>query len=159
MNVKVGWMERRLFERVDASVRVSYRRVPKSELVKLLMDPSYRDTTSDRLPELAKSSTVVSAVTKDLSVGGMSLTGPEEFPLGDAVAVFLYLPDAPAPVTVVAEVVRSQKSGGTGEGAFRAGLKILAVNREDVVRIEKYLLAQRLRSSDGGPSPGPGKKR
>ena len=36
----------------------------------------------------------------------MSLTGPELFPLGDAVAVFLYLPDAPAPVTIVGEVVR-----------------------------------------------------
>lgn len=151
MSVKVGWMERRLMERVAASVRVAYRRVPRAELRRLLDDPSYRDTTSDRLPELAKSSSVVHAVTRDLSVGGMSLTGAEDFPAGDAVAVYLYLPDAPSPVTVVAEVIRSDATGSEGEGAFRAGLKILAINREDVMRLEKYLLSQKLREDKEGP--------
>ena len=145
-------MERRLFERVSASVRVAYRLVPKAELIRMLADPSYRDTTSDRLPELAKSSTIVHAVTRDLSMGGMSVTGDSEFPLGDAVAVYLYLPDAPAPVTVVAEVVRSDRAGGQGEAAFRAGLKILAINREDVVRIEKYLLQNKLNEGGEGPT-------
>jgi len=149
MNVKVGWMERRMFERVAASLRVTYRRVPKAELVELLSNPAYRESTTDHLPELAKTSSVLSAVTQDLSMGGMSLSGPEEFPLGDAVAVYLYLPDAPTPVTVVAEVVRSDRMGGTGDGGFRAGLKILAVTREDVVRIEKYLLAQKLKDKKG----------
>jgi len=158
MNVKVGWMERRLFERISASVRVAYRQVPKAELVKLLADPSYRDTTSDRLPELAKTSTIVHAVTRDISMGGMSVTGDSEFPLGDAVAVYLYLPDAPTPVTVVAEVVRSERQGGAGESAFRAGLKILAVNREDVVRIEKYLLQQKLLGGGEGPARPRGHK-
>jgi hypothetical protein len=142
-------MERRLYERIDATIRVTYRSVPKSEWKALLLDPSYRDTTSDRLPELAKQSRVVGAVTRDLSVGGMSLSGSERFPLGDAVAVFLYIPDAPSPVTIVAEVVRSDSTGGTGDGAFRAGLKILAINREDVVRLEKYLLSQKLKNGDG----------
>ena len=149
VGVKTGWMERRLFMRVSASVRVAYRRVPKAELLRLLADPSYKDTTSDRLPDLAKSSSVVHAMTRDLSMGGMSLTGSEEFPMGDAVAVYLYRPDTPTPVTVVAEVTRSDRSGAGGEEAFRAGLKILAVNREDVVRIEKYLLAQKLKEDKG----------
>ena len=154
MKIRTGWMERRLFERIDATIRVTYRQVPKAELKALLCDPSYRDTTSDRLPALAKTSRVVGAVTRDISVGGMSLTGPELFPLGDAVAVFLYLPDAPAPVTIVGEVVRSENTGGNGENAFRAGLKILAVNREDIVRLEKYLLTQKLKESEGDGGKG-----
>jgi hypothetical protein len=148
--IRTGWMEHRLFERVDATIRVTYRLVPQKELKSLLSDPSYRDTTSDRLPELAKTSRVVNAVTRDLSIGGMALSGPEQLPLGDAVAVFLYIPDATSPVTIVAEVVRSESGGGTGETAFRAGLKILAINREDIVRLEKYLLTQKLKEGDGG---------
>ena len=154
MKIRTGWMERRLFERVDATIRVTYRLVPKAELKVMMCDPSYRDTTSDRLPALAKTSRVVSAVTRDISVGGMSLTGPELFPLGDAVAVFLYLPDIPSPVTIVAEVVRSQNAGGQGENAFRACLKILAINREDVVRLEKYLLTQKLNEAEGDGGKG-----
>jgi Tfp pilus assembly protein PilZ len=151
MTIRTGWMERRLYERVDATLRVTYRVIPKGELRALLSDPSYRDTTSDRLPALAKTSRVVSAVTRDLSVGGMALTGTDPFPRGDAVALFLYIPDAPAPVTIVAEVVRSEPTGGAGESAHRAGLKILAINREDVVRLEKYLLARKLKEADGEP--------
>ena len=149
MTIRTGWMERRLFERIDATIRVQYRMVPKAELKALLCDPSYRDTTSDRLPALAKTSRVVGAVTRDLSMAGMALTGPERFSLGDAVAVFLYLPDAPAPVTIVAEVMRADSTGGSGENAYRAGLKILAINREDVVRLEKYLLTQKLKDPEG----------
>jgi Tfp pilus assembly protein PilZ len=149
MAIQTGLMERRVFERVVASVRVTYRLVPKKELKALLADPSYRDTTLERLPEMAKKSNVIHAMTRDLSVGGMALSGSKDFPSGDAVAVFLYLPDAPTPVTVVAEVVHSEPAGGMGGNAFRAGLKILAINREDVVRLEKYLLAQKLKDGEG----------
>jgi hypothetical protein len=149
MEIQTGFMERRVFERVVASVRVTYRLIPQKELMGLLSGPSYRDTTSDRLPELAKTSGVIHAMTRDLSVSGMALSGPVQFPAGDAVAVFLYLPDAPSPVTIVADVVHSESTGGTGENAFRAGLKILAINREDVMRLEKYLLTQKLKEDEG----------
>lgn len=149
MTIQSGLMERRVFERVVASIRVTYRLVPNKDLKALLADPSYRDTTLEHLPEMAKKSHVIHAMTRDLSMGGMALSGSKDFPGGDAVAVFLYLPDAPTPVTVVAEVVHSEANGGPGETAFRAGLKILAINREDVMRLEKYLLNQKLKVNEG----------
>lgn len=152
MAIKTGWIEKRTHERIAATLRVSYRVVPKGDVASLLSGPDYRDTTVERLPDLAKTSRVVKAVTRDLTVRGLALAGPEPFVEGDAVAVFLYLPDAPTPVTLVAEVVHAEEAGG-GEASYRAGLRMMAINREDVVRLEKYLLTQKLKGGGAVAKP------
>lgn len=145
--LQTGWVEKRRFERIEAAVKVTYRVVERGELVQLMTQESYRESTTDVLPDLAQKSSVFRAITRDLSLGGLSLVGEEKFPLGVAVAIHLYLPGYPAPVTLIAEVVRSEEIAGPGGPSYRAGLKILAVNRDDVVRLEKYLLAEKLKKN------------
>lgn len=150
MSVHSGWMEKRQFERIDASIKVTYSLVPKSELVQVLSDPAYRESSADDLPELSKKSAIVHAVTRDISIGGMSLVGQDEFPDDSALEIHLYLPGYPAPVSLIAEVLRVQSESSASSGnTFRAGIKILAINRRDVVRLDKYLLAEKIRQRDG----------
>ena len=83
MTIHSGWMEKRQFERIDATIKVTYFLVPKTELVKILSDPAYKESLADHLPELSKKSVSVQAVTRDISMGGMSLVGQSAFP-GDS---------------------------------------------------------------------------
>ncbi len=139
-------MEKRQFERIDASVKVTYALIPKAQLVSTLSDPAYRDSSTDHLPDLSKKSATVHAVTRDISMGGMSLVGEMAFPEDMAVEIHLYLPTYPVPLTMIAEVIRAQsESSGSNGSTFRAGIKILAINKQDVMRLDKYLLAERIR--------------
>lgn len=142
-------MEKRQFERIDATIKVTYCLVPKAELVQILSDPSYRESSADHLPELSKKSATLHAVTRDISMGGMSLVGEQNFPEDSALQIHLHLPGYPAPITLIAEVVRAQSENSASSGTIhRAGIKILAVNRKDVVHLDKYLLAEKLRQRD-----------
>ena len=151
MAVHTGWMEKRQFERIDASIKVTYCLIPKVDLVDTLSNPAYRESTTDLLPELSKKSAIVHAVTRDISMGGMSLVGQLAFPPDMALEIHLYLPQHPVPLTLLAEVVRADaEAGGTNGSTFRAGLKILAINKPDVIRLDKFLLAEKLRRHSGG---------
>jgi len=151
MVVKSGWMEKRQAERIDASVKISYSVVSKEDLVQTLANPSYRETTTDQLPELSKKSVTLHAVTRDLSTGGMSILGQEPFPENSAVEIHLYLPGYPVPLTLLAEVVRVDlASSGSGGTTYRAGLKLLAINRRDVAHLDKFLLAEKIRQRNAG---------
>ena len=149
--VHTGWIEKRQFERIDASVKVTYCLIPKADLVTTLSNPSYRESTMDQLPDLSKKSAIAHAVTRDISMGGMSLVGQEPFPPDIALEIHLYLPNYPAPITLIAEVIRvALEAGGSNGTTHRAGLKILAINKQDVIRLDKYLLAEKLRKHAGG---------
>ena len=149
-SVHTGWMEKRQFERIDASVKVTYCLIPKAELVTTLSNPAYRESTTDQLPELSKKSAIVHAVTRDISMGGMSLVGQAAFPQDMALEIHLYLPNFPAPITMIAEVVRATMENSGSQGTtYRAGLKILAINKKDVIRLDKFLLAEKLRAHTG----------
>ena len=149
--VHTGWMEKRQFERIDASIKVTYCLIPKADLVTTLANPSYRESTTDQLPELSKKSAIVHAVTRDISMGGMSLVGQAAFPEDIALEIHLYLPNFPAPLTLIAEVVRAGiEAGGNSGSTFRAGLKILAINKQDCIRLDKFLLAEKIRARNGG---------
>ncbi|HVM32067.1 MAG TPA: PilZ domain-containing protein [bacterium] len=148
--IRTGWMEKRQQERIDASIKVSYHLVPKEGLLEVMNQPAYRDSTADHLPELSKKSSVIHAVTQDVSMGGLSLVGQDPFPVSSALEVHLYLPAYPSPVTLLAEVMRSSPfASGVNGQSHRAGLKILAINRKDVIRIEKFLLEEKLRQKNG----------
>jgi c-di-GMP-binding flagellar brake protein YcgR len=150
MGIHTGWMEKRQFERIDATIKVTYCLVPKADLLKILSDPAYRESSTDHLPELSKKSAVFHAVTRDISMGGMSLVGQQEFPGDSALEIHLYLPGFPTPITLIAEVVRTQTESSASNGTtHRAGIKILAVNRGDVVRLDKFLLAEKIRQRSG----------
>ncbi len=144
-----------------ASVKVSYQIVGKDELVKVLTQAAYKDSTVADLPDLARRSTVFHAVTRDLTPTGMSIVTQEPVSPGTAVTVQLVLASTPTPVTLLAEVTEVGKSEGLKGTSYRAAVKILAINREDVVRIEKHLLVDKLKKvqDERRPAPAPRKKR
>ena len=142
-----------------ASVKVSYQIVGKDELVKVLTQAAYKDSTVADLPDLARRSTVFHAVTRDLTPTGMSIVTQEPVSPGTAVTVQLVLASTPTPVTLLAEVTEVGKSEGLKGTSYRAAVKILAINREDVVRIEKHLLVDRLKKAQDERRPAPAPKR
>jgi c-di-GMP-binding flagellar brake protein YcgR len=151
MSDRTGWMEKRNQERIDASVKVSYHLIPKEEIVQTMANPSYRESTTDHLPELSKKSVTLHAVTRDLSVGGMSIVGAEPFPENSAVEIQLHLPGYPAPLTLLAEIVRADIASSGSQGTtYRAGVKLLAINRRDVTHLDKFLLAEKIRQRNAG---------
>jgi c-di-GMP-binding flagellar brake protein YcgR len=151
MDLKSGWMEKRQSERVDATVKVTYAVIPKEALVTAMADSAYRESTADQLPELSKRSATLHAFTRDISVGGMSLVGQESFPADCALQIQLYIPGQPIPLNLLAEVVRAgQESAGATGSTFRAGLKILAINKQDVAKLDRFLLAEKIRMRNAG---------
>jgi c-di-GMP-binding flagellar brake protein YcgR len=146
--IHAGWMEKRQSERVDATVKVSYILIPKADLVATLANPAYRDSTTDRLPDLSKRSPTLHAVTRDMSLSGMSLVGQTDFPDDHALEINIYLPTYPAPLTVIAEVVRSHEEGSGERAVHRAGIKILAINRQDLSRLDRFLLAEKMKKQE-----------
>ena len=84
-------------------------------------------------------------------MGGMSLVGPEPFPEDCALQIQLYLPGQPIPLNLLAEVIRTtEESSNTTGATFRAGIKILALNKQDVGKLDRFLLAEKIRQRSMG---------
>ncbi len=149
----IGYIERRQFEKLMASVKVSYQVIRKEDLVQVLHHAAYRSSTAADLPDLARKSTVFHAVTRDLTPTGMCISTSDAVSSGTAVTIELTLPSTPTPVTLLAEVDDVERSEGIKGPSWHASLKILAINREDVTRIEKHLLVEKLRQAHAERTP------
>ena len=145
MAVQNGWMEHRKHERVSASLKVSYRVLNAQEKEESLNQPQYNQTTAEQLPHLARKFHVYHAVTRDISEGGLAISGEHPFAEGEQVEISLQLPQYKVPVTFLAEVSRSSSFFELGKTLYNAGVRILALNREDMDRLSRYLLSEKLR--------------
>lgn len=145
MNVQKGWMEQRRHERVAATLKVSYRVLDEVEKKDILQHPRYSQTKAEHLPHLAKKFNAYHAVTRDISEGGLCITGEHPFAPGEHLEISVLLPQYNMPVTILAEVARSTSFFELGKNMFNAGVKILALNREDMDRFMKYILSEKLR--------------
>ncbi len=146
MSMKTGWVEKRLHERVVATLKVDYRLVDPKESKKILNHIHYSQTTMDRMPELAKMSSLYHAVTRDISVGGLALVSEQPFAEGLLVEIGLYLPQYKSVLKFLAKVVHTDKFTELGRNIYRAGVQTLAINQEDLNRIETYLFKLKLQS-------------
>jgi hypothetical protein len=144
MSTKSGWMEKRKHERVVATLKIQYRMFEEGDAKKILKDASYKETTVDQLSSLSKNSPLYHAVTRDISLGGMSLIGEHAFPIGAVVEVGLQLPHYKTVLKFAAEVVRSDSFVEMQRTMHRAGLKILAINRGDLEHISRFLHIKKL---------------
>jgi len=145
MTIQQGWMEQRKFERVSASLRVSYRVLEGAEQDGILDQSRYNQTTAEQLPHLSQKFHVYHAITRDISMGGMSISGEKPFAEGQNVEIYLQLPQYNVTLTLLSVVVRATSFFQTGKTMYSAGVKLLALNREDVARLERFLLAEKLR--------------
>lgn len=145
MVMQKGWMEQRRYERIAATLKVSYRVLDAEEKNGILQQPRYSQTTADQLPYLSQKFHAYHAVTRDISEGGLSISGEHPFSEGDHVEISLQLPQYNVAVTLLAEVARSSSFFDLGKTMYNAGVKILALNREDMDRLMMYLLSEKLR--------------
>ncbi len=135
MSMQKGWMEQRRYERVAATLKVSYRVLNAEENKDVLQQPRYNQTTADQLPQLSQKFHAYHAVTRDISEGGLSISGEHPFSEGERVEISIQLP----------QVARASSFFDLGKTMYNAGVKILALNREDMDRFMKYLLTEKLR--------------
>lgn len=142
---KTGWVEKRKHERVISSLKVQFRLL-EGDARKVLKQSSYSKTTMDQIGAFAAKSPVFQAVTRDLSLGGMALVGDQPFPRGGVVEVGLHLPHFKTVLKFAAEVVRSESFTEMHRTLHRAGLRILAINQEDLDHIGRYLHIKKLQN-------------
>jgi hypothetical protein len=137
---KTGWVEKRHHERIVATVKISYRLIDSKDAQAMLSQDSYRSTTAEQLPGLSQVSPLYEAVTKDISVGGLSVLSEQPIPKGTVVEVGLTLPNYKTVLKFLAEIVYVESITEGGRALQRSGVRTLAINKGDVTRMEEYLI-------------------
>ncbi len=148
MVVEKGWMEQRRHERVAATVNVTYRVLGDEERTKVLHYPRYKDTGIIHLPQLAQKFHSYHAVTKDISEGGLSITGEYAFKVGEWVEVSILPPKYITPVTMLAEVKWIRSFNQVGKSYYSAGVLVLALDSDSMDQLSKYLLSEKIRQDN-----------
>ena len=146
-----GGLERRVFERVDCQLGVSWRHLNKTESDLLLQSGSFTDVFMlTDLQGPATSTTLESkAYTENLSVSGVKLVGDlrltttgESMQDGWELLVELQVPEAPIPVRALAVVVWTGPSMDK-EDHRAAGLFFKAIHKQDVERVTRFMALQK----------------
>ncbi len=143
MDKKSGWVEKRRFERVLATLKMEYSIVEGREAQKLLSHENYSQTTVDHLPKLSEKSSLYKAVTKDISMGGLALVSQNPLKVGTVLEVALHLPNYKASLKFLAEIRHVETTMEMGKTLFQAGIQTLAIHKGDVDLIAEYLIDQK----------------
>jgi hypothetical protein len=145
-----GGLERRVSERVDCQLGVSWKHLPKAEADRLLQSGAFTDIFMlTDLQDSASSAAVESkAYTENLSVSGVKLVGDLRLSTGEPLQdgwellVELSVPGAPIPVRALAIVVWAGPSAEPS-GQAAAGLFFKAIHKQDVERVTRYIVMQK----------------
>ena len=143
VETKRGWVERRQFERVVATLEVDYRFLNAEDSEKILHQKDYQQTAADRFPELSSKTPFYHAVTRDIGLGGLALLGEQPFEVGKLIEVSLRMTQSGRVIKLLAQIIHSEPSTESGRVVHRAGMKTLAIYQEDLNRIEEYLIKQK----------------
>jgi hypothetical protein len=137
-----GSIERRQFERVTGNFKVHFQKIEGPEADALISDNKYKDITAPLPKKAVGVRDVMTVVAENISVGGMLLVADQPFHEGDALSVELELGGVPMPVKSIAVVVRAPQSRNA-KGKYEAGVRFLAINREDVTHVENFIAARK----------------
>ena len=115
-NNNFDWMERRLFPRLNANIKVDY----------FIMGI---------MPVVDEGSS------KDISAGGICIVVDDNFKTDSLVFLTVHLPDGENPVKVRGHVVRSTEvaSAEAQKKRYEAGIAFIKINPDDQERIAKYV--------------------
>jgi Tfp pilus assembly protein PilZ len=145
MDDQKGWMGQRNQERVSATLKVTYRILSADEKDDVLNQPRYTETTAEQLPDLSKKFHAYHAVTKDISEGGLAITGDYAFSVGEKLEISLHIPQFKVPVIALAEVRWSKPFTQLGVTYYTAGISILALDKDSMDRLSLFLLSEKVR--------------
>lgn len=140
-----AYIEKRQFERVASRIKVSYQVIPDSEVDKLVTTRAYQDISLGDSRDV-KVKDVMTVVTENISVGGLMIVGDQPFKAGISMNIELTLPQAPVPLKCLAVVVRG--SDAAVNGKYSAGLRFLAINKDDIAKIQRYIVLQKRADMD-----------
>jgi c-di-GMP-binding flagellar brake protein YcgR len=144
-----GTIEQRTFERLVATLQIKYYVVDDKYAEQLKTEAAYKDTTMEQLMSVQRPSTVLAGVTENISMGGLSLVSDVPMAMGTHVVCDITMPNLPRPLRALAEVVRTDSKDGrivdkTAQ-TYKVGLKIIAINKDDLTRIENYIIEEKIK--------------
>lgn len=149
-----GTIEQRKFERIVSQLHIKYYVIDGAYAEQLRTEAAYKDTTLDKLTASMRPSTALSGVTDNISQGGLALVSEQPLAIGTMVVCDITVPNLPRPMRVLAEVARSDSKDGRvidrTMSIYKSGLKIIAVNKDDLTRIENYIINQKIQQRMGG---------
>lgn len=137
-----GFIEKRTAERVSAKIQVRFEPIDEEVAEKLIQQRGYRDLTQPMPANTRPLKDVMTVVTENISVGGLKLAGDRPFEEGKTLSIELLIPQMPLPIKALAMVVHCDPDRN-GEGKHTAGVRFLAINKEDVARVERYVAMQK----------------
>jgi hypothetical protein len=140
-----GWMEKRQQDRISATANVTYRILDPGEKEQVLSFPRYSATTIIQLPQLAKKIHSYNAVMKDISEGGLCITGEQKFTVGDWLEISILPPKYDTPVMMLAEVKWVRSLSQSNKELNTAGVSTLALDKESMDHLNQFLLMERKR--------------
>jgi hypothetical protein len=150
-----GWMEQRQHNRIPATANVTYRILEPSEKENILHFPRYSQTSIVQLPHLAEKFHSYHAVMKDISEGGLSISGERKFIVGEWVEISILPPKYITPVTMLAEVKWVRAFSRLGKELHTAGVLTLALDSESMDRLSRFLLEEKVRKENEPDSSVP----
>jgi hypothetical protein len=149
-----GTIEQRKFERIVSQLQIKFYVVDAAYAEQLQTEAAYRDTTLEKLSASPRPSTLLNGVTENISQGGLALVSEQPLAIGTMVVCDITMPNLPRPLRVLARVVHSDSNDGRvvdrSVSIYKSGLKILAVNRDDLTRIENYIIEEKIKNRLGG---------
>lgn len=130
-------------------MQIKYYIVEKDYAEKLQADAAYKDTTLDALSKMDRPNTPLQGVTDNISSGGLALVTDTPVAMGTHVVCDITMPNLPRPLRALAEVVRTDSKEGRvvdrTMSTYRSGLKIIAINKDDLKRIENYIIEEKIK--------------
>jgi c-di-GMP-binding flagellar brake protein YcgR len=149
-----GTIEQRQFERITSTLQIKYYIIEKEYADTLQQDAAYKDTTLESLSKMDRPNTPLQGVTDNISAGGLSLVTDQPVALGTHVVCDITMPNLPRPLRALAEVVRTDSKEGRVVdrtiSTYRSGLKIIAINKDDLKRIENYIIEEKIKQRLSG---------
>jgi len=133
---KTGWVEKRQHERLVATLKASYKRLTPVRALELQEHPDYLATPGSGF---LGDDGLIAGQTQDVSAGGMALLSQDPFKPGERLLIKLEIPQLPQPLQCLAEVRWISTSEEMKRTLYHAGLKFLAIHKDDVARLNGYL--------------------
>jgi c-di-GMP-binding flagellar brake protein YcgR len=149
-----GTIEQRQFERITSTLQIKYYIIEKEYADKLQTDAAYKDTTMESLAKMDRPNTPLQGMTDNISSGGLALVTDTPVALGTYVVCDITMPKFPRPLRALAEVVRTDSKEGRVVdrtiSTYRSGLKIISINKDDLKRIENYIIEEKIKQRLSG---------
>ena len=130
-------------------MQIKYYIVEKEYADKLKEEESYKDSSVEKLAKLDRPGSPLSGISDNISSGGLQLISDQPMSLGTHVVCDITLPKLPLPLRALAEVVRTDSREGRVVdrtiSTYRSGLKIISINKDDLKRIENYIIEEKIK--------------